>query len=354
MIPFTMSDQSLTVYLNGVPKTAHTGTLQYNQIRDAILKQEWDKIPGLFTVEGALQRYLGERFHVKGEAIRYLHGAEDNGRWVDLPSVLNARIQAMALAGEDPTPLLRFYERLAKNPSFRSREQAFNFLQHLDIAIEPDGTFLAYKGVNSDYTDCHTGTIPNTPGMVHTMDRNLVSDDPEEACHYGFHVGAREYAHSFGRGVTMICRVDPADIVCVPNDYSCQKMRVCKYEVVGEWNGVDMNVVDTDDFDDYEVEVSDLDDYNVEDDEDLDDAEDDLYGASDDEPVQHTEPCIFTPTERTGLDAVRLTKGLMEQSIEALRRYATHDLKIVGASKIPGGKSALVAKIMKTRRNRGL
>jgi hypothetical protein len=35
----------------------------------------------------------------------------------------------------------------------------------------------------------------------------------------------------------MICKVDPADVVSVPLDESHQKVRCCKYEVVGEYDG---------------------------------------------------------------------------------------------------------------------
>ncbi len=40
---------------------------------------------------------------------------------------------------------------------------------------------------------------------------------------------------------------------------------------------------------------------------------------------------------------------LLEFSLDELRKYATYGLEIVGASKIAGGKTALVGKILKTR-----
>jgi hypothetical protein len=40
---------------------------------------------------------------------------------------------------------------------------------------------------------------------------------------------------------------------------------------------------------------------------------------------------------------------LMSESLDTLRDYAGKGLKIVGASKIPGGKTALVSVILKTR-----
>jgi hypothetical protein len=42
---------------------------------------------------------------------------------------------------------------------------------------------------------------------------------------------------------------------------------------------------------------------------------------------------------------------LMKQTTEDLRRYATRGLKIVGASKLAGGKVSLVSKIIEVRGN---
>lgn len=341
-LPFSLTNESLTIFVGGLPTTVLAGTVQYNQLREAILKNEWDIIPTLLAPGGALARYLGSEFKVDGTTISY--------RGVALPASLNGRIQEMANQGLDPSPLLRFYERLHKNPSFRSREQLFDFMQHLDIAIEDDGTFLAYKGINENYTDCHTGTIDNSPGTFHVMERNLISDDPNEACHFGFHVGALSYASTFGP-VTMICRVDPADVVCVPYDHSHKKMRVCKYEVVGEWNGQKLNVVDSTDVeDDYEVDLFEGFEWDEDHDEGGDEQDEDL--DEDPAPIRTVQPVIRITEDPVDLSGLVKAKDLMERSIEELRRYASGTLKIVGASKIPGGKSALVSKIMKVRRRR--
>lgn len=364
-LPFSLSNESLTIYVGGLPTTVRAGTVQYNQLREAILKDQWDLIPTLLAPGGALAKYLGDRF-VAGESGTISYDG------VPLPASLTGRISAMAGEGVDPSPLLRFYERLHRNPSYRSREQVFDFLRHLDIAIEADGTFLAYKGINDNYTDVHSGTVPNNPGQKHEMARNLISDDPDQGCHFGYHVGALEYARGFGR-VVVICRVDPEHVVCVPKDYSFQKMRVCKYEVVGEWSGETLPVnVDASDLPESDESYEAYED-SFEDDSYFEDPESDPVdeGESDDDH----EPWLGDPAEVPGdlvtrptvkpenpptvikkMPAPRLdkldAKGLMKRSIEDLRRYASGRLKILGASKITGGKSTLVAKIMQVRRRK--
>lgn len=357
---FTATNDSITVLVQGVPKVVLAGTPQYAGLLQCILEQRWGDFDQYLTREGALAKYLASTdFRVDGDKIFDFSGAE-------LPKEIAARILAMASAGEDPAPVVQFYKRLSLNPSRRSVQQLFSFLGHCGIPIEPDGTFLAYKGVREDFLDAHSGTLLNTPGTTQRMPRNQISDDPNHACHEGLHVGALEYAQGFSNRV-VICRIDPANVVCVPYDYHCQKMRVCEYEVVGQYQPESESDVlpstsytpdvSSDEGDDAEWggEVE----YEG---DDLDEADEPIpYTVADDVPVEApTTPKPVRAKVLTGRPtapkaaafARKSPKALMEASIEDLRKYASHHLKIVGASKIPGGKSKLVAKILKARRSR--
>ncbi len=363
-IPFTLTNENITIILDGKPVVIPAGSPQFHGLRDALFREDWAAVPRYASAAGALQQWLGDKFVVDGNKISY------DG--VPLPDSLRERIWAMVRGGESPGPLFNFYERLHKNPSFRSRTQLFDFLKHTGLPIEPDGTFLAYKGVKHDYTDGHTGTIDNSPGARNTMPRHLISDDPDIACHYGYHVGALGYAGTFSER-TVVCRVDPEHVVCVPRDYNHQKARVCDYTVIGNHDGATempsttyaADVIEGDDPDwggDVEGEdqaeadaanaaariaaASDDDDFEVENpDHNPDDAND--------EPAK---PKVVLTSKPTGPKAAtfnRMKPGkLMEQSIDDLRKYASAHLKIIGASKMPGGKSALVSKILKVRRRR--
>jgi hypothetical protein len=283
--------------------------------------------------------------------------------------------------------VFRFYERLSRNPSRRSVTQLFDFLKHMNIPLEEDGRFLAYKAVKSDFKDVHSGTVDNHPGQINKLDRNLVSDDPNETCHFGFHVGALGYASTFHTGGEMvICRVDPEHVVCVPYDHSHQKMRVCEYEVVGMYSGVPMSsTIHREELvPDEEGEWNDEDESVLEDEVDENDEPiklgakpaDPSHGSASevkyDEPELDEEPDLRNnQAQNTDVIVKHLkeidkkaeknkaanfrrmdAKKLMNQSIGDLRAYAGHTLKIVGASKIPGGKAALVSKIMKVRRRK--
>lgn len=138
-------------------------------------------------------------------------------------------------AGEtDPAPFVRFVESLDCNPSRNSRAQLFSFIRANGLTLHEDGRILAYKGVNDDYTDKHTGTIDNSAGAKPPrMSRRDIDDNPANHCSYGYHVGAWAYASNFGER-TMLTATKAADVVSVPNDHNAQKMRVCEYEVISE------------------------------------------------------------------------------------------------------------------------
>jgi len=335
MIPFTLTNDSITIILDGKPITVQQGTPQFHGLRDALYREDWDGARKHASPTGALQQWLGDKFTVSGQSIGY--------QGSPLPDSLVRRIWAMVSGGESPGPLFAFYERLAKNPSRRSVQQLFDFLGHCGIPIEPDGTFLAYKGVREDFLDQHSGTFNNEPGAVHRMPRNQISDDPNVACHVGFHVGALSYARGFAARV-VVCRVDPEHVVCVPYDYSHQKMRVCEYTVIGNWvGGSDEDVMPSTTY---------APDVGEGDDEDWGGEVEPIIEHDDEAPV----PAVVVSTKPTKPKAAKFNRmapgKLMEQSIDDLRKYASAHLKIVGASKLPGGKSALVAKILKGRKRR--
>lgn len=127
--------------------------------------------------------------------------------------------------------LLKFWDNLKLNPSFNSRKMLYKFLEHNGHPITQDGCFIAYRGVTNDFKDPHTKTFDNSVGAICEVDRSEVDDNPDNTCSYGLHVASYKYAHDFSQ-VTVEVKVNPKDVVAVPNDYNGTKMRVCKFEVL--------------------------------------------------------------------------------------------------------------------------
>jgi hypothetical protein len=386
-LPFTLTNESITVVFEGKPHVVQKGSPQFNALRKAIIAEDWKSVPKNLTVAKSIKDWAKGKFTLKGDNFCF-EGQE-------IPNNINSRIIQMATKGEDPTPLFKFWERLQKNPSMRSVSQLWTFLEHKGIPLTKDGTFLAYKGVKQNFKDAHTGTIDNSPGAVNEMPRNKISDDPNEACHEGFHVGALRYAQSFSQRV-VVCEVDPEHVVCVPYDSSAEKMRVCKYKVRGNHNG---ELLPSTTFSDDYVALKGAVELDPNDETDADyDPEKDFLAEPCEEcgakmPAEychqecsyHLIECSrydeFTPEEepekkappkkvkgkdkkkahkelkkagkKLAVSFDRLKKmtmaDLMNESLDTLRDYAGKGLKIVGASKVPGGKTALVSLILKTR-----
>lgn len=171
-------------------------------------------------------------------------------------------------------PLVLFFEKVMTNPDEHTRENLFRWLQNQSFHINEDGNIVGYKGVNLargydlddkeavqksfvsvssgpaiiDGREHLSGPVPNTPGSVIEMARSNVEHNPSVACSTGLHVGTWSYAANFG-SVVLAVEVNPRDVVSVPTDCNGQKLRTCRYTVIGEvtrehdkaaWDGIEV------------------------------------------------------------------------------------------------------------------
>lgn len=235
---YIITPEGISVVSNGQSYTLSSTHGNYNDVLDAIRNDEPESvIIELLNPKVALTRYLGDKFEVGENTVKF-NGQEVHGTLV-------RRIIDCHRDGLPTEPLLKFFENLEANPSFRAREELYDFLAHRNMPITPDGCFLAYKSVRSDFTDHHTGKFSNRVGTVLEMERRKVDDDRDNGCSYGFHAGSLEYATTFGSEdrKVLIVKINPADVVSVPTDCECQKLRTCRYEVVDLYNGPLRNTI---------------------------------------------------------------------------------------------------------------
>jgi hypothetical protein len=75
----------------------------------------------------------------------------------------------------------------------------------------------------------------NRVGDTIEVQRRSVDDNRQNQCSHGLHIGSFDYAKSWASdGQLLLVRFNPADAVSVPQDSECQKLRVCKYEILEE------------------------------------------------------------------------------------------------------------------------
>lgn len=223
-----------TVLTEGKSFTFNEDHINYDELVDCIQEEDVDRFIDLVDVEAHVSETVsGTDIEVKNGSVYYcgeiVHGDVVNKILEFYNKNLNFK------------PLCNFLRRLMKNPSKKSVDQLFKFLQNKNLAIAPDGRFLAYKSVRSNYMDKYSGKFDNSVGSVMKMERNQVDDDSSVHCSHGFHVGSLEYSGPGGwyngpSDKVMIVAVDPAHAVSVPTDHSFQKLRVCEYEVVGHYD----------------------------------------------------------------------------------------------------------------------
>lgn len=176
---------------------------------------------------------------------------------IKMPDMFTGTILDMIKQGFPFEPMLNFLDNLSQNPSDHAVVELFDFMENKNMPITYDGHFLAYKAVRNDYKDIYSGTFNNNIGDVCSVPRNKVDNNRDNGCGHGLHVGAIDYAKSYG-GIDlddidgggndggnrlMICKVNPRDVVSVPTDSKFQKLRCCRYEVVAEFDSIFDKVV---------------------------------------------------------------------------------------------------------------
>lgn len=202
----------------------------WEAVLEKLQNEDYEGLEELLSVKKVIETYTSSAGGVEVDEI----GVKYNGQYID--NYLTNKIVDFAKRKLPVKPLIKFFEKVMKNPSRRAVTELYKFLEHGQMPITPDGNFLGYKSVRGDYLDWYSGKFNNSIGQTLEMERNQVCDDPELGCSYGFHVGTLEYAKNFNTGNrVMIVEVDPADVVSVPHDCNHQKLRTAKYTVVGEF-----------------------------------------------------------------------------------------------------------------------
>ena len=262
MIPYILTDHSLTVVLDGTPHTMSVDAPNFQLAKSALMDKRFDDLPDLFDLARAIEDYVDGNISITHNRVHYKDEVVHN-HVVD--RILNFMSQ-----GLPHQPLVRFLDKLMDNPSRRSVDELYNFLEHKQMPLTPDGNFLAYKGVNHDFTDKWSGKCDNSVGQILEMPRNTVCDDANHGCSAGFHAGSHDYAKGYasGGGHLLLVEINPADVVSVPHDCSCQKLRTSKYKVVAVHDTIDTPLRDAlvsnyGDYDDYSNDWNeDSDDWN--------------------------------------------------------------------------------------------
>jgi hypothetical protein len=226
---YALGPQSIFILEGNKPIEISSDQINYKTVLEAIMAGDWQTVKenldeptalinashGNITVEDSKILYQGEELHnnaAKKLTDLIAQGLTDIDRWI------------------------KFIDKLMANPSYNSREQAYNFIAQQGMPLTAEGNIIGYKGVADNYMDKHSGKFDNSIGKEHWMLRTGVDDNPTNGCSSGFHIGSHEYADSWAScdGHLMLVEYSPTDIVSVPEEHGFGKLRVCRYKVIDE------------------------------------------------------------------------------------------------------------------------
>lgn len=247
---------TITISLKNRPHQVSNSDPKFQALVDAVKGDASDEeIEAILTAEA---RKLEEAVSV-ADGFDYNAGILSY-QGVALEPVLGDYIINLVRDGFDATGMVNFVRNLFDNPSYRAVHELYPFLKKGNNVITEDGHFLAYKRISGTYYDVHSGEVLNKPaalltdeeraalplkagGVITTlidgvttvfMPRNMVDEDSSRTCSAGLHVCSFDYLSSFGGNRVIVCKVNPRDVVSIPQDYNDTKMRVCRYGIVAE------------------------------------------------------------------------------------------------------------------------
>jgi len=239
MALFIKSVKKIVAFIQGKPYSIETEDERYSKFETLLTSDApEDKILELVDTKTAITKAVTPLgFYIDDENFLYYDGKKVPS---DLAFIVKGFKEIYSDVSddeiEDLQPLKNFIVKLFKNPNYENIEDIYSFLQKGKLPITDNGNFLAYKVVRSDFKDCHTGTIDNSPGSEPSMDRSACDLSRHNTCSSGLHFCSKSYIGSFGTSSSKIVEVEvsPEDVTSIPSDYNDAKGRCCKYKVIRE------------------------------------------------------------------------------------------------------------------------
>lgn len=244
-IPYTINDDSLTCFINGSQHTINKTHRFFNEIKQAILDNDAEKLNDLINVKQKIEVETDYEIEITGDDKVFFRGTQ-------VPEYLAKRMIDHISSQENSEeqqknmikPLLKFAEKLLQNPTHDVREDLYRWLENGNMPICGDGDFLAYKVVNKDYHPLYVGSYgyDQSIGSIVEQPRETCETNRLITCSSGLHFCSYKYlkegmCSNIEPGSDdhiIILKINPADVVSIPIDYELSKGRCCRFEVIGE------------------------------------------------------------------------------------------------------------------------
>ena len=225
-IPFVLQDNFISVVINGEAHTLSKGDPTFKKLHSALSKAQWKRVPNLISLAVQVAEKSRGRVEVKNGGVYYKGSLIHN--------TMTAKILELIENNKPVRHLLKFMDNLYRQPDPATINEVYDWLSNGRFALTDDGCFIAYKKVDANFKDCYTHTIDNSVGQIVTMPRKAVDPDRRHECSQGLHFCSKGYLNNFGGDHIMEIKINPADVVAIPQDYGYTKGRTWRYEVLRE------------------------------------------------------------------------------------------------------------------------
>lgn len=253
-IPYVVSEKSLTMMLNDERVTIPRGNHGFDEAAkhlESSMIHDVDYLTNLTNMKDAVKTLVGDNVTMT-----------EDGYCIDdikVPKELEEHLLNLKKKNYDTTIIEKFIENVMqipnsyedangikrKNPwAEQTRESIYGFLASNGYVITDDGCFLAEKIVCHDYGSIHSSNEGHRVfykiGSTVSLPRYMCDHNPNITCSSGLHVCSDGYNFgSYNSNVSekdrlLICKINPKNVVSIPDEYGMNKIRVCEMEVIRE------------------------------------------------------------------------------------------------------------------------
>lgn len=226
MLSFNILTKSAIININGKAFSVSATHAMYDEIISELKKgkqADENHLLELIDVSKLINAKTFGKVSVTSDSVFY--------RGKPVGNALTKRILVMLAEGYDIEPWALFMDNVMLNPVVTAREELYRFLESAEMPITPDGHFLAFKNVRPDLLSHHDGKTQHVIGQELSLPMNMVDTNYRNQCSSGLHFCSESYLSQYagGGGVVLVLKINPKDVVAIPEDYNNAKGRAWRY-----------------------------------------------------------------------------------------------------------------------------
>jgi len=230
---FLQSLKEVVLFIKGKTFKVASGSAEFEEVKTILNTPNANEEDMLKVVDNTSKAIKAMSFDKR---FKIVNGDEVYFKDVQIPVDCAAHAIELHKQGVLDSTFVSFIENLMMNPNKEAIKDLYSFILKGKMPITEGGYFCAYRVCTNDFKDCHSGTFDNSIGATVKMDRSKCDSNRNQTCSTGLHFCSESYVSSFrsGNNRLLMVKINPMDVVAIPNDYNDAKGRCCEFYVVKE------------------------------------------------------------------------------------------------------------------------